>query len=140
MWFEREWVRPPKGVKDRFGEVRAPIARATGCLQDLLTVNPALRELPSMVQPHRHRTTAGPRDPGRHRRRILDAHQLDDLIVCPGEKIGHESRAKSSSGVDPLDLELVEPADESSLTQSSGRRSSAMTVALPREQAEIVTQ
>jgi hypothetical protein len=74
----------------------------------------------------------------RHVCRVLGGRRLGNRVAEPSEQVDHEPRTHPPSGIDPLDLKLVEPGDEPVLVQTVGRRRSAVAVAVPGEVAHVV--
>ena len=103
-------------------------------------MNPTLRQLTGVVEPHRYRGGTRPRHVRRQRRRNLVVDGVGGLLIRPSEQIDDKTGAKSPSGMNPLDLEIIEPADEPQLIQLCWCRRPVMVVSLPGEEAQIVTK
>lgn len=103
-------------------------------------MDPTLRQLTGVVEPHRYRGGTRPRHVRCQRRRNLVVDGVGDLPIRPSEQVDDKTGAESPSGMNPLDLEIVEPGDESQLIQACRCRRSVMVVSLPGEEAQIVTK
>ncbi len=113
--------RPPRGIEHRNQQKGIQVRRPPKRLEELLTINPPLGQLPGVVEPSRDGVGRHPRNIGVDHAWVSILDHLHQPLTQPAEKADSELRTNQTSRPSPLQLQLIDPNNEAALVETLGR-------------------